>query len=54
MKKPNVPQKGAAKKWAARLKDLGKQKPPQDLVEKINNDENKKSAIPARKNDLDL
>lgn len=30
-----VPKKGAAKKWSQRLKDLGKQSPPKDLVEKI-------------------
>lgn len=31
-----LPQKGAAKKWAKRLKEIGKRKPPQDLVDKIN------------------
>ena len=30
-----VPKKGAGKKWSQRLKDLGKQSPPKDLVEKI-------------------
>jgi len=35
--KKNLPQKGAARKWAARLKELGKQAPPKNLVDKINN-----------------
>lgn len=34
--KKNIPQKGAAKKLAAKLKKLGKQKPPEALVEKLN------------------
>lgn len=51
----NIPQKGAGRKWAARLKELGKQKPPKDLVDKINKDEGKKVASPAKsKKDLEL
>ncbi len=54
-KKKNVPQKGAGRKWAARLKELGKQAPPQDLVDKINNkEEKKKIASPQPAKDLDL
>jgi hypothetical protein len=47
-KKINIPQKGAARKWAARLKELGNQAPPQDLVDKINygDEEKKKIAKP--------
>ena len=49
-KKTNKPQKGAGRKWAARLKELGKQTPPQDLVEKINNggEQKKKIAQPSQ------
>lgn len=43
-KKVNLPQKGAGRKWASRLKELGKQAPPKDLVEKINRNEHKKVA----------
>lgn len=35
MKKLNLPKKGAGRKLAARLKELGKQNPPKDLVTKI-------------------
>ena len=35
-KKINLPQKGAGRKLAAKLKKLGKQVPPQSLVKKIN------------------
>lgn len=30
------PKKGAGRKWASRLEELGKRKPPEDLVKKIN------------------
>jgi hypothetical protein len=53
-KKVNVPQPGAGRKWAARLKELGKQKPPKDLMEKINSEDKKKVALPTAKKDLDL
>ena len=45
-KKVNLPKKGAGRKLAARLKDLGKQRPPEDVVNKINrgNAEQKKIA----------
>jgi hypothetical protein len=33
--KPRVPKKGAAKKLAERLKELGQQPPPKSLVKKI-------------------
>ncbi len=68
MEKKRGPVKGAGRKWAARLKELGKQPPPQDLVDKINGttspshppknteaDENKKIAQPTKKpSDLGL
>jgi hypothetical protein len=38
-KKVNLPKKDAGRKLAARLKELGKQQPPKDLVDKINGDE---------------
>lgn len=34
--KKNIPQKGAAAKLATKLKKLGQQKPPKDLVAKLN------------------
>lgn len=30
------PKKGAAKKWSERLRKLGQQKPPQSLMDKLN------------------
>jgi len=35
-KKTNLPKKGSGRKLAAKLKDLGKQQPPIDVVNKIN------------------
>jgi hypothetical protein len=35
-KRKNSPQKGAAKKWSERLKELGEQPPPKDLMEILN------------------
>lgn len=53
--KKNIPQKGAATKLAQRLKELGQKLPPEDLVKKINKNENKKVASPAPKNkDLEM
>lgn len=50
-KKVNIPKKGAAKKWSERLKELGNQAPPKDLVEKINKIEQpKKVAKPTTPN----
>jgi|GEM_PF-1951063 len=40
-KNVNLPKKGAARKWAQKLKDLRKQKPPKDLVDAINQKERK-------------
>lgn len=47
-KKKNVPQKGASKKWSERLKELGNQPPPQDIVDRLNGikKEEKKIANP--------
>lgn len=42
LKKPHLPKKGAGRKLSARLKDLGKQQPPKDIVNKINGGEEKK------------
>lgn len=55
-KKINIPKKGASRKWAQRLKELGQRRPPKDLVDKINRDaENKKSAMPVEpQRDLDV
>ena len=53
--KPRVPQKGAGRKWAQKLKELGQQSPPQGLVDKINQAEKKKVAVPrAASKDLDV
>jgi len=47
-KKVNIPQKDAGRKWAQRLKELSQQRPPQDLVDKLNQTEDKaKVAKPA-------
>ena len=46
--KKNGPNKGAGRRLAARLKELGQRPPPQDLVDKLNHkDEKKKVALPA-------
>jgi hypothetical protein len=37
-RKINLPQKGAGRRLAERLKKLGQQKPPKSLMDKINND----------------
>ncbi|MCO5114322.1 MAG: hypothetical protein M9899_09105 [Bdellovibrionaceae bacterium] len=41
-----VPKKGAGRRLAQKLKELGQQKPPQTLIDKINGDEKKKVAAP--------
>jgi hypothetical protein len=38
-KKINIPQKGAARKWSQRLKELGQQRPPKELMEILNQTE---------------
>ncbi len=55
-KKINIPKKGAARKWAKRLKELGEQDPPEELMKKINQmDQNKKVASSVQpKKELDL
>lgn len=35
-KKVNLPKKGAGRRLAKRLEELGKQLPPEDLMKKIN------------------
>lgn len=54
-KKVNIPKKGAWKKLADRLEEIGKRKPPQDLVDKINGKpEEKKIAASAKRPDRDM
>jgi hypothetical protein len=54
-KKINIPKKGAAKRLAQKLKELGQRPPPEELVRKINQADKKKVAIPLRNSkDLDL
>ncbi len=57
-KKVNLPKKDAGRKLAARLKDLGKQQPPKDIVNKINGDDVEQKKIAAAQSrtqrDLDL
>lgn len=44
-KKKQGPKKGAAKKWSERLKQIGEQSPPEDLMKILNETEKpKKSA----------
>jgi hypothetical protein len=51
--KKHGPKKGAAKKWSERLKQIGQQTPPEDLLKILNETEKqKKSALPAK--DLDI
>ncbi|MBY0384552.1 hypothetical protein K2X05_05285 [bacterium] len=45
-KKKNIPQKGASKRLAEKLKKLGQQRPPQSLIDKINGDAKTKVASP--------
>ena len=55
-KKVNVPQKGAAKKWSERLKQLREQPPPKDLMEILNQKEKPKKVAKPRTpiKDLDV
>ncbi len=46
--KKHGPKKGAAKKWSERLKQIGEQPPPEDLMKILNQTEKpKKTAKPA-------
>jgi len=45
-KKVNLPKKDAGRRLADRLEKLGQQKPPKSLVDKINQDDQKKVATP--------
>ena len=55
-KKNKGPKAGAAKKWSERLKQIGEQAPPKDLLEKLNEAEAPKKVAkpmnPAK--DLDI
>jgi hypothetical protein len=55
-KKKQGPKKGAAKKWSERLKQIGEQAPPEDLMKILNETEKpKKSAKPINPSkDLDV
>lgn len=55
-KKKKGPKKGAARKWSERLKQIGEQPPPTDLMEILNQTEKpKKIAKPqAPQSDLDI
>lgn len=55
-KKINIPQKGAAKKWAEFLKKLGQTPPPKELMDQLNNPKPKKkiAASPKRPKDVDV
>jgi hypothetical protein len=53
-KKKNGPQKGAAKKWSQRLKELGEQSPPKDLLEILNQTEKSKKISAAPNSDIEL
>ncbi len=49
-KKVNIPKKGAGRRLAERLKELGEKEPPKDLIDKIiKKDQNKKVAKPKDK-----
>lgn len=52
-KKKNIPQKGASKRLAEKLKKLGQQRPPQTLIDKINGDDKKKVARPMKHSSTD-
>ncbi len=55
-KRKNGPQKGAAKKWSERLKELGEQSPPKDLMKILNQKEKPKkiAAAPTPDKELDV
>lgn len=54
-KKVNIPKKGAAKKWAERLKNLREQPPSEELLNILNQTErSKKIAQPISNEDLDI
>lgn len=54
-KKVNIPKKGAGRRLAQKLRNLGRQSPPEDFMKKINKEDDKKVAVPATiPNDLDI
>jgi len=55
-KKVNIPKKGAARKWSQRLKEIGEQRPSDELLEILNRKEKpKKVAKPIKPlKDLDI
>lgn len=52
--KARVPKKGAGRRLAEKLKELGRQPPPEELVNKINGEDKKKVASPVRPVSKDL
>lgn len=43
--KKHGPKKGAAKKWSERLKQIGEQAPPEDLLKILNETEKQKNML---------
>jgi hypothetical protein len=52
-KKINIPQKGAAKKWAEKLKEFRKDFPSKEFMEKFNKPEPKKKIAASPKSRKD-
>ena len=53
-KKLNTPKKGAAKKWAERLRKLREQPPPKDLMDILNQPEKPKKVAASKSPAKDL
>jgi hypothetical protein len=53
-KKINIPLKGAGKKWAKRLKELGSQKISKEVVKKLNEAYKEKVAMTETEKELEL
>lgn len=53
--KKNLPKKGASRKHAEKLQEIGNRRPPQAIIDQINRDleEKKKVALPPRR-EIDL
>lgn len=53
-KKVNIPQKGAGRKWAKRLKEHSKRKIPKEFVDKLNEAYKEKVAMSEAKKEIEL
>jgi hypothetical protein len=53
-KKKSGPKKGAAKKWSERLKQIGEQTPPKEIMEILNQTEKSKKTAKTRTQESDL